>query len=153
MSLAPEEFAPSGVYLDSAALGLAPRRSTEAVRAHEAARAAGEVDARVIDAYVEHGRAAFATLLGRSPADVATGSQTSQLVGLVAASLAPGSVVLAAQEDFTSVLFPFLQAPGLDVRLVAVRPYQRRVAARAQQQADRLGQDRLSGAGFAGDRV
>jgi selenocysteine lyase/cysteine desulfurase len=118
MSLAPEEFAPSGVYLDSATLGLAPRRSTEAVRAHEAARAAGEVDARVIDAYVEHGRAAFATLLGRSPADVATGSQTSQLVGLVAASLAPGSVVLAAQEDFTSVLFPFLQAPGLDVRLV-----------------------------------
>ena len=42
---------------------------------------------------------------------------------------------------------------GLDVRLVAVRPDERRVAARAEQQADRLGQDRLPGAGFAGDRV
>jgi selenocysteine lyase/cysteine desulfurase len=118
VSLAPEEFAPSGVYLDSATLGLAPRRSVEAMRAHEDARAAGEVDARSIDAYVERGRAAFATLLGRSPDDVATGSQTSQLVGLVAASLRPGAVVLAAEEDFTSVLFPFLRAPGLDVRLV-----------------------------------
>ena len=35
----------------------------------------------------------------------------------MAASLSPRSVVLAAQEDFTSVLFPFLRA-DLDVRLV-----------------------------------
>ena len=42
---------------------------------------------------------------------------------------------------------------GLDVRLVAVRPDQRRVAARAEQQPDRLREDRLAGAGLAGDRV
>ena len=59
----------------------------------------------------------FATLLGRDPSEVATGSQASQFVGLVAASLRPRSVVLAAEEDFTSVLFPFLRA-DLDVRLV-----------------------------------
>jgi selenocysteine lyase/cysteine desulfurase len=118
VSLAPEEFAPAGVFLNSATLGLAPRRSVEAMRAFEDARAGGEVDAASVDAYVERGRAAFATLVGRSPADVATGSQTSQFVGLVAASLPAGSVVLAAEEDFTSVLFPFLRAPGLDVRLV-----------------------------------
>ena len=47
MSLAPEEFAPAGVFLNSATLGLAPRRSVEAMRAFEDARAAGEVDARV----------------------------------------------------------------------------------------------------------
>ena len=118
MSLAPEEFAPSGVFLNSATLGLAPRRSVEAMRAFEDARAAGEVDAVSVDAYVERGRAAFAAMIGRSPDDVATGSQTSQFVGLVAAGLPAGSVVLAAEEDFTSVLFPFLRTPGLDVRLV-----------------------------------
>jgi selenocysteine lyase/cysteine desulfurase len=118
MSLAPEEFAPAGVFLNSATLGLAPRRSVEAMRAFEDARAAGEVDAVAVDAYVERARAAFATMIGRSPAEVATGSQASQFVGLVAASLPPGAVVLAAEEDFTSVLFPFLRTPGLDVRLV-----------------------------------
>lgn len=118
MSLAPEEFAPAGVFLNSATLGLAPRRSVEAMRAFEDARAAGEVDAVSVDAYVERGRAAFAAMIGRPPGDVATGSQTSQFVGLVAASLGPGAVVLAAEEDFTSVLFPFLRTPGLDVRLV-----------------------------------
>ena len=35
----------------------------------------------------------------------------------MAASLRPRSVVLAAEEDFTSVLFPFLRA-DLEVRLV-----------------------------------
>ncbi len=118
MSLAPEEFAPAGVFLNSATLGLAPRRSVEAMRAFEDARAAGELDPVSVDAYVERGRAAFASLVGRSPDDVATGSQTSQFVGLVAASLPAGAVVLAAEEDFTSVLFPFLRSPGLDVRLV-----------------------------------
>lgn len=118
MSLAPEEFAPSGIFLNSATLGLAPRRSVEAMRAFEDARAAGEVDAVSVDAYVERGRAAFAAMIGRSPDDVATGSQTSQFVGLVAAGLPAGSVVLAAEEDFTSVLFPFLRTPRLDVRLV-----------------------------------
>lgn len=118
MSLAPAEFAPAGVFLNSATLGLAPRRSVDAVRVFEEARMAGEVDAVSVDAYVERGRAAFAAMLGRSPDDVATGSQTSQFVGLVAAGLPPGAVVLAAEEDFTSVLFPFLRTPGRDVRLV-----------------------------------
>ncbi|UUZ60872.1 aminotransferase class V-fold PLP-dependent enzyme [Nocardioides sp. B-3] len=117
MSLAPEEFAPTGVFLNSATLGLAPLRSVTAMRHYEDSRFAGTVDAVAVDAYVESGRASFATLLGREPRDVAIGSQASQFVGLVAASLPPRSVVLAAEEDFTSVLFPFLRA-DLDVRLV-----------------------------------
>lgn len=117
MSLAPVEFAPAGVFLNSATLGLAPLRSLTAMRLHEDARHAGTVDAPGIDAYVERARASFATLLGRAPSEVATGSQASQFVGLVAASLRPRSVVVAAEEDFTSVLFPFLRA-DLEVRLV-----------------------------------
>ncbi len=117
MSLAPQEFAPTGVFLNSATLGLAPKCSVEAMRAFEESRHAGTVDAVGVDAYVERSRTAFATLLGRDPSEVATGSQASQFVGLVAASLPLRSVVLAAEEDFTSVLFPFLRA-DLDVRLV-----------------------------------
>lgn len=117
MSLAPEEFAPAGVFLNSATLGLAPLRSVEAMRAYELSRQTGTVNAVEIDGYVERGRAAFAALLGRESSEVAVGSQASQFVGLVAASLPPRSVVLAAEEDFTSVLFPFLRA-DLDVRLV-----------------------------------
>ncbi len=117
MSLAPAEFAPAGVFLNSATLGLAPLRSVAAMRSYEESRQAGTVDAAAIDAYVDRGRAAFATLVGRDPSEVATGSQASQFVGLVAASLRPRSVVLAAEEDFTSILFPFLRA-DLDVRLV-----------------------------------
>ena len=41
----------------------------------------------------------------------------------------------------------------LDVGLVAVGPDERGVAARAEQEADRLREDRLAGAGLAGDRV
>ncbi len=115
--LVPQEFAAAGVFLNSATLGLAPLRSVTAMRDYEASRQAGTVDAVGVDAYVERGRAAFARLVGRSPAEVAVGAQTSQFVGLVAASLPPRSVVLAAEEDFTSVLFPFLHA-DLDVRLV-----------------------------------
>ena len=117
MSLAPAEFAPAGVFLNSATLGLAPRRSVMAMRHYEESRQAGTVDAAAIDAYVDRGRASFAALLGRDPGEVATGSQASQFVGLVAASLRPRSVVLAAEEDFTSVLFPFLRA-DVEVRMV-----------------------------------
>jgi selenocysteine lyase/cysteine desulfurase len=116
--LRPGEFAPRGVFLNTATLGLAPRRSSLALQALEEARAAGTVDAPAVDVDVERCRAAFATLVGRAPGDVAVGSQASQFVGLVAASLPPGAVVLGAEEDFTSVLFPFLQSPALDVRLV-----------------------------------
>ncbi|WP_165821147.1 aminotransferase class V-fold PLP-dependent enzyme [Nocardioides gansuensis] len=117
-SLAPAEFAPRGTFLNSATLGLAPRRATEALRAFEDARASGSVHAPDVDADVERCRSAFATLVGLSPDDVATGSQTSQFVGLVAAGLPAGTRVLTAEEDFTSVLFPFLASPALDVRLV-----------------------------------
>jgi hypothetical protein len=41
----------------------------------------------------------------------------------------------------------------LDVRLVRARADEARVALRAEQETDRLGEDRLAGAGLAGDRV
>jgi selenocysteine lyase/cysteine desulfurase len=52
---------------------------------------------------------------------VAIGSNTSSMVGLVAASLPDGARVLSAEPEFTSLLWPFLaQGRGIEVELVAV---------------------------------
>lgn len=76
-------------------------------------------------------RAAFARLLGTSTELVAIGAQVSGLVGIVAASLPSGARVVVPEDDFTSVVFPFLvqQDRGIVVeqvpraRLVeAIRP-------------------------------
>src|SRR5207244_1849117 len=42
---------------------------------------------------------------------------------------------------------------GLDIGLVTGRADQRRIAAGAEEQADRTREDRLAGAGLAGDRI
>jgi selenocysteine lyase/cysteine desulfurase len=67
-------------------------------------------------------RAAFAGIVGVAPESVAVGATVSELIGLVAASLPPGTRVVAPDIDFASVLFPFLvraERGELDVRLVA----------------------------------
>jgi selenocysteine lyase/cysteine desulfurase len=46
--------------------------------------------------------------VGTAPERVAIGNQVSTFTGLVAAALPDGARVLAAEEDFTSALFPFL---------------------------------------------
>ena len=66
-------------------------------------------------------RESWARLHGVAEADVAIGPQVSPFVGIVAASLEPGSRVLCAEEDFTSVLFPWL-AQDLRRRVRAARP-------------------------------
>jgi len=50
--------------------------------------------------------------------DVAIPSQVSACVGLIASSLPAGAEVVCAQEDFTSLLYPFLVRPGIRVRRV-----------------------------------
>ncbi len=49
-SLAPAEFAPAGVFLNSATVGLAPQRSVTAMRLFEESRHAGTVDAAAVAA-------------------------------------------------------------------------------------------------------
>jgi selenocysteine lyase/cysteine desulfurase len=69
---------------------------------------------------IDRGRSLFASLVGVGPEDVAVGTQVSAFVGLVALSLEPGTRVVCAEEDFTSLLFPLLaQEPrGVSVDLV-----------------------------------
>jgi selenocysteine lyase/cysteine desulfurase len=110
----------AGTYLDTAAIGLPPPVVLDAVRAEVDRWAAGEARAPEYDADVDAARASFARLLGVPVERVAVGSQVSAMAGVLAASLEPGARVLCAEEDFTSVLFPFLaqRSRGVEVRLV-----------------------------------
>ena len=105
------------IYLDTASIGLPPRPVVEAVRADLERWAAGEARAPSYDAPVDAARASYARLLGVPVERVAIGSQVSAMAGLIATALEPRARVLCAEEDFTSVLFPFL-ARDLDVVLV-----------------------------------
>lgn len=115
-----ERFTPETLFLNTATYGLAPRESSEAVHAFERERATGRSLAAESDVAVARSRDAFARLVGLPVDRVAVGSTTSQLVGLVAASLPAGTEVLLAEGDFTSLLFPFLVAEQRGVRVRSV---------------------------------
>jgi selenocysteine lyase/cysteine desulfurase len=115
------EFAPEVVYLDTATLGLPPRRALDALEASLDAWRRGRLEAGGFDVVVDAARRRFAALVGVDPGWVAVGNQVSPFVGLVAASLPPGSEVLVAADEFTSVSFPFLAQPGVTVREVGLR--------------------------------
>ena len=111
------EFQPTGVYLDSATYGLPPNVALQALSAVTAAWAGGRYDPVSCDQAVGRARSTFARLHNVFAADVAIGHQVSPMVGLTAASLPPRARVLAAEGDFTSLLFPLLTA-GCDVQTI-----------------------------------
>ncbi len=114
------EFSATGLYLDSATLGLPPRRTVEALGVALAEWQAGAADASAFDESVQAARDLFAGLLNVPSTWVAVGHQASPFVGLVAASIPDGTEVLVAAGEFTSVTFPFLvqAARGVTVREV-----------------------------------
>lgn len=105
-------------YLNTASLGLPSHAGRAAIETHLADWHHGRCDPPHFDTDVERSRQAYASLVGADPSTVAVGSQVSVQVGLVASSLADGTTVLCAEEEFTSVLFPFLADARLDVRPV-----------------------------------
>ncbi|CAN5383881.1 aminotransferase class V-fold PLP-dependent enzyme [soil metagenome] len=114
------EFDPEVVYLNTTTMGLPPERSLLALQ--EALRdwRRGTANSAEYDQPLTKARATYAGLVGVDPSEVAVGGQASMFAGLVAASLPPGSEVLTAEGDFTSILFPFhAQASrGITVREV-----------------------------------
>lgn len=114
--------APAVTYLNTATYGLAPRTVADATIAAEQARAEGRFDPLEVDKAIEISRTLFGRLVGVPSERVAIGSQVSQLIGLVASAVAPGTTVLAPEGEFTSVLWPFLAraADGVQVRTVPV---------------------------------
>jgi selenocysteine lyase/cysteine desulfurase len=108
LSAARAEFDPEVTYLDTATLGLPPRRSLAALRQAVDSWAAGRASARDYDIPLAAARRSYAALVGVDPGRVAVGNQPDR------------SEVLTVTGEFTSVVFPFLaQAPrGVVVREV-----------------------------------
>lgn len=130
-------------YLDTASYGLPARATVAALKRATDDWAAAATDIPAADAAVDRMRAAYATLVGARARDVSLAGSVSQVVGMVAASLPVGSRVLAVAGDFSSVLYPFIADPRLDVTLVtldelvdAVVPGIDLVAVSAVQSAD-----------------
>lgn len=111
-------FSPETVYLNTATYGLPPRTAHEAFLHAADEWRHGRTGFWGWDESVGAARASFARMLGVAAEDVATGSQSSAFAGLVALSLARGGRVVSAEEDFTSVLWPFLARAEVEVDLV-----------------------------------
>ena len=130
-------------YLDTATYGLPAHRTVAALHAATDAWATGALDPLTLDAAVDRMRAAYGVLVGAAAADVMLAGSTSQVVGMVAASLPDRARVLVARGDFASVRLPFESDPTLEVievplvRLIEeVRPGIDLVAVSAVQSAD-----------------
>jgi selenocysteine lyase/cysteine desulfurase len=145
LAAAQQEFEPECVYVNTASIGLPPRRALTALAAAIDTWRTGRAEARDYDGIVERARDRFAGLVGVTADRVAIGNQVSTFTGLVAAALPDGARVLAAEEDFTSVLFPFLahadrgvrvETVPLDRLVAAIRPGVALVAVSAVQSAD-----------------
>ncbi|MDH3300548.1 MAG: aminotransferase class V-fold PLP-dependent enzyme [Acidimicrobiia bacterium] len=150
-----DQFSPSRIHFDSASLGLAPAATTAALADAIAAGSRGEVAAQDYDLAIARARQAYATIVG-CPVDwLAITTPVSVATGHAAALLRPGETVLVAEEEFTSVLFPFLarEGDGIVVRQVPIAelldhidPSVEMVAVSAVQSADgyRLDLDALA---------
>jgi selenocysteine lyase/cysteine desulfurase len=145
LETAQKEFEPAGIYLNTASIGLPPRRTVAALVAAIETWRTGRAEAAGYDELIVQARRQFASLVGTTPERVAIGNQVSTFTALVAAALPDGACVLAADEDFTSVLFPFLAHAdrGVRVRTVplaglvdAIGPGVALVAVSAVQSAD-----------------
>lgn len=107
LDAARDEFDAEVIYLNTATMGLPPRRSWEALQTALAEWRAGAAKAHDYDAPVARARRTYSALVGVDPQLVAVGSQVSVFAGIIAASLPRGAQVLTAVGDFTSILFPF----------------------------------------------
>ncbi|CAN5772402.1 aminotransferase class V-fold PLP-dependent enzyme [soil metagenome] len=145
LASAAAQFAPSGCYLNTATVGLPTRDALDAL-AHDQSRwARGQLDPMEYDQQIDRARQAYAQLVGATSSRVGIIGQVSLATGVAATAIRPGDQVVVAEEDFTSVLFPFLQrkADGVVVRPVplcglldAVTPQTTMIAVSAVQSAD-----------------
>ncbi|MGW2597485.1 aminotransferase class V-fold PLP-dependent enzyme [Streptomyces klenkii] len=141
--LAPEEFAPEAVYLNTAATGLIPASAVAAMHESATASARGRAGSEDHFAVVDAVRGAFARLVGVPARRVAAGGSAAVFCGLIAQSLPDGAEVLCAEGDFSSLVNPFHVRAGLHVRTVPleklaaeIRPGTALVAVSAVQSAD-----------------
>lgn len=111
-------FHPDGIYLNTPTYGLPPNETIDALEEALERWTKGVATMAEYDDAVARSREVFAQIVNVDPSTVAVANQVSVLAGLVAASLPPGTRVLVADGDFTSILFPLLvnEERGIEVR-------------------------------------
>lgn len=120
LSAAIAQFDPSAArgYLAAASMGL-PTADTIAAMAHDQqVWRSGQRDPMGYEPTVEGTRSHFARLINVPVEQVAIGSQTSVMASVIAVSAPHGAEILCVENDFTSIVFPFLQRSDLRVRSV-----------------------------------
>ncbi|MHA3725004.1 aminotransferase class V-fold PLP-dependent enzyme [Leucobacter sp. HY1910] len=122
------EFAHAPGYLSACTSGLPPHATLAAMNQFTQAWATGSHDPQAIGVEVAACRDAFARIAGVAAGRVAIGSQTSQLVSVIAASLPDGAEVVCVAGDFASLTHPFEQQRHRGVR-VRYAPLQHLAAA------------------------
>ncbi|MFC0628807.1 aminotransferase class V-fold PLP-dependent enzyme [Kribbella deserti] len=105
------------IYLNTATLGLPPRHAWHELQDALYEWRSGTAYPPKYDASVNRARRAYAELCGLDPNLVATGSQASPYVGLIAGWLPDGAEVLIGEGEFTSLLFPFLAQAGRGIKV------------------------------------
>jgi selenocysteine lyase/cysteine desulfurase len=106
---------PAGTYVNTASYGLPPRPAWEALQQALGEWRGGRTSWEHWGTPGEEARASFARMVNVEAESVAIGANVSGLIGLVAASIPDGTRVLAADAEFTSLLFPFLVQAHRDV--------------------------------------
>ena len=104
----PDLWHPETVYLNTASFGLPPDPVWEAVQQAQNDWRAGRVSWEHWTAVTQRARQQFATLVNVDADRIAVGANVSGLIALIAAALPAGTKVLAAEPEFTSLIFPFL---------------------------------------------
>ena len=139
------EFAPETIYVNTASIGLPPRRALDALAGAIETWRTGRAEAAAYDIFVTRARERFAQLVGTTPARVTVGNQVSTFSALIAGALPDNALVLGVEEEFTSMLFPFMAHAdrGVTVKTVplaglldAIAPGVALVAVSAVQSAD-----------------
>lgn len=105
-------------WLNTASYGLPPTPAWHALQEALTQWRAGKTSWWGWGEATGRARGSFARLCGVAVSDVAVGAQVSQMIALIAGSLAPGTRVLVTDEEFTSNLFPWLvqRERGVEVR-------------------------------------
>lgn len=109
------QFGDTRGYLAACTVGLPTIQARDAVWAD----ISGRPDLTRYCTAVEQSRAHFARLVGVTVDRIAIGSQTSVQVSLIAAALPDGAEVLCPENEFSSLVLPFVHAGrGIRVRTV-----------------------------------
>jgi selenocysteine lyase/cysteine desulfurase len=113
-----DSFTEPRLFLAAASIGLPTRETIAALRNDLDLWSASNRDPMDYEPIIARTRGHYARLVNVPVANVAIASQTSVMASVFASAVPAGGEVLVVDGDFSSIVFPFLQRPGITVRSV-----------------------------------